>query len=42
MCLLEDVGHIGMKMAEVEDMTEVLVVTGAKGMTDGVRKIGRA
>jgi hypothetical protein len=33
---LEVVGHIGMKMAGVEDMTEVEVMTEVKGMKNGV------
>ena len=41
MHLLEDVGHGGMKMAgveEVEDMTEVEVMTGIKSMKNGIKK----
>jgi hypothetical protein len=35
---LEDVGHGGMKVEEVEDRTEVEVMTGIKGMKTDIRK----
>ena len=37
---LEDVGHIGMKMAEVEEgatMTEGVDMTGVKSMKNGIK-----